>query len=101
MPQSERRLELLLRGLMAKNKTQTHQLRNEAQLNCAFCFVPSSIRKGRRELSTIEMNTLRAALDNSPRQSRGGYWTSGTNKESRHVGLDFYDLLIEAHHMSG
>ena len=33
--QSARRLGLvLLHGIVAENKTQTHQLRNEAQLNC-------------------------------------------------------------------
>ena len=36
------------------------------------------------------------ALDNSPCHS-GGYRDVGEkNKEGRHVGLDFYDLLIEA-----
>ena len=57
IPQSERRLGL---GAVAwprgKNKTQTHQLRNEAQLNCAFRFVPNSIMKWCGELSRVKMN---------------------------------------------
>jgi hypothetical protein len=37
-----------------------------------------------------------------PRVTTGGLcrWKA-INKEGRHVGLDFYDLLIEAHDKSG
>jgi hypothetical protein len=43
------------------------------------------------------MNTpVRGALDSSPRHPPEGYADGKQiNKEGRHVGLDFYDLLIE------
>ena len=40
------------------------------------------------------------ALDSSPRHHRRGYADGEPNKEGRHVGLDFYDLLIEGHFTS-
>ena len=81
----------------AQERAETTPLWNEAQLNCVSlrseldCEVAYGAVKGQDE------RPLRGALD-SPISH---HWTSAANvgkqiKEGRHVGLDFYDLLIEA-----
>ena len=80
-----------------KNQTQTHQLWNEAQLN-RVSLVPRSIMKWRGQLSRIKMNAKKRAPLTALHATREVTATSEKkNKEGRHVGLDFYDLLIEAH----
>jgi hypothetical protein len=61
-------------------------------------FVPRSIMKWRGELSRVEMNAKKtAALTVLHATGRSVVDVGGKkNKEGRHVGLDFYDLLIEA-----
>jgi len=83
--------------LVTKNKTQTHPLRNEAPLNCvALCSslnyeVAWRAVKGQDERQkTAPLTTLHATREVTATSEK-------KNKEGRHVGLDFYDLLIEAH----
>src|ERR1700758_3238891 len=85
-----------------RKRAETIPLRNEAQLNCVSlrsqldCEVIYGAVKGQDE------RPIRGALDSPVNHHR----TSMANvrkqiKDGRHVGLDFYDLLIEAHDMSG
>ena len=82
--------------LEEKNQTQTHQIRNKAQLNCVSLRssldyeVAWTAGKGQDE------RPKHGALDSSRRHSEGHRDVGEKNKEGRHVGLDFYDLLIEA-----
>src|SRR6516164_6987711 len=78
-----------------KTKPQTHQLWNEAQLNCVSLrpSVDDEVAwrpvKGQDERPTTAPLT---ALHATGRSVDVGE----KNMEGRHVGLDFYDLLIEA-----
>ena len=80
-----------------RKSAKTTPLWNEAQLNCVSlrsqfdCEVTYGAIKGQDERS------LRAALD-SPRKSPPDVYANveKQTKEGRHVGLDFYGLLIEA-----
>ena len=80
-----------------RKSAKTTPLWNETQLNCVSlrsqldCEVTYGAIKGQDERS------LRAALD-SPRKSPPDVYANveKQTKEGRHVGLDFYDLLIEA-----
>jgi len=82
----------------AQQRTETTPLRNEAQLNCVAlrshldCEVTCEAVKGQDERS------LRGALDSPASHHRASMPTSENKliKGGRHVGLDFYDLLIEA-----
>jgi hypothetical protein len=59
-------------------------------------FVPRSILKWRRELSRVKDERLKpAALTDLHAAGRSIVDVGGKNMEGRHVGLDFYDLLIE------
>ena len=86
--------ELLL--VQQKQKTKTHQLRNEAPLNCVA--LRSSLHdevacrpvKGQDERPTTAPLTALHATAHSLVD------IGEKNMEGRHVGLDFYDLLIEA-----
>jgi len=75
--------------LVTRNKTQTHQRRNEAQLP-ALLFVPSSIMKWRGELSRVKMNAKKRAPLTALHATREVYRDVGRNKRrGHHVGLDF------------
>ena len=78
-------------------KPKTHQLRNEAQLNCValrsslhyeVAWTPVKGRDERQKPAPLTSlhATGRSVVDVGQKK----------NKEGRHVGLDFYDLLIEA-----
>jgi hypothetical protein len=80
-----------------RKRAKATPLRNEAQLNCVpprsqlDCEVTYGAVKGQDE------RPLRGALD-TPRKSPSDVYANLEKqiKEGRHVGLDFYDLLIEA-----
>ena len=81
----------------AQERAETTPLRNEAQLNCVSlrsqldCEVTYGAVKGQDE------RPLRGALDSPVNHHRTSMLTSENKlREGRHVGLDFYDLLIEA-----
>jgi hypothetical protein len=82
-------------SLFPKRQIESDPLRNEAQLNCVSLRsqldheVAGSAVKGHDERS------LRNALDSAPCHTRPSAFRK-RSKEGRHVGLDFYDLLIEA-----
>ena len=81
------------------------QLRNEAQLNCVSlrsqlnCEVTCGAVKGqdeRRCQGSRGTAPFGGALDSPASHHRTSMLTSENKiKEGRHVGLDFYDLLIE------
>src|SRR5882672_1031419 len=81
-----------------RKRAETTPSRNEAQLNCVSlrpeldCEVTCGAVKGQDE------RPLRGALDSPASHHRTSMLTSENKliKEGRHVGLDFYDLLIEA-----
>ena len=79
-----------------RERAKTTPLRNEAQLNCVAlrsqldCEVTYGAIKGQDE------RPLRGALDSPVSHHRTSMLTFGKQIEGRHVGLDFYDLLIEA-----
>jgi len=81
-----------------RKRAETTPLRNEAPLNCVAlrsqldCEVTDGAVKGQDE------RPLRGALDSPVSHHRTSMLTSENEliKEDRHVGLDFYDLLIEA-----
>jgi len=80
----------------ARERAETTPLRNEAQLNCVSlrseldCEVRCGAVKGQDE------RPFRAPLT-APQLTSGRLCQRRkTIKEGRHVGLDFYDLLIEA-----
>ena len=78
-----------------KNQQQAHLLRNEAQLNCVALRssldyeVAWTAGKGQDE------RPKHGALDSSRRHSERHRDVGEKNKEGRHVGLDFYDLLMK------
>src|SRR6202158_857140 len=81
----------------ARERAKTSPLRSEAQLNCVSlrsqldCEVTYGAIKGQDE------RPLRGALDSPVSHHRTSMLNVGKQiKEGRHVGLDFYDLLIEA-----
>ena len=77
-----------------KNKTQTHQLRDEVQLNCVS-LRPRLDYEMARAVKGQDERPNAGALGSPPRHP-GGYRDVGEkNKEGHHVGLDFYDPLIE------
>ena len=80
-----------------RKRAETTPLRNEAPLNCVSlrsqldCEVTYGAVKGQDE------RPLRGALDSPVSHHSDDYANVGKQtKEGRHVGLDFYDLLIEA-----
>src|ERR1700693_4204226 len=80
-----------------RKRAETTPLRNEAPLNCVSlrsqldCEVTYGAVKGQDE------RPLRGALDSPVSHHRTSMLNVGKQiKEGRHVGLDFYDLLIEA-----
>jgi hypothetical protein len=107
----------------AQEKAKTTPLRNEASLNCVSlrsqldCEVTCGAVQGQDERRpsaapltapqvTPELYAARKKTSKVSRQDRqnGAYCrfcgnvaiaTKNKNKEGRHVGLDFYDLLIE------
>ena len=85
-------------SLVTKNKTQTLLLRNEAQLNCVALRPPLDYEvawravQGQDERPNPAPLTALHAHRTQPRRCR-----RKTNMEGRHVGLDFYDLLIEVY----
>ena len=85
-----------LHALVTSKKPQPHQRRNEAQLNCVALRsqldyeVAWRAVKGQDERQkTAPLTTLHATPEITAMSEK-------KNKEGRHVGLDFYDLLIEA-----
>ena len=92
----------LARDESAREERTPTPLRNEAQLNCVSlrcefdCEVTWGAVKGQVE------RPLRGALDSSPSQHRKSMQLrKELIKDGRHVGLDFYDLLIEAFKQPG
>src|SRR5215469_4390836 len=81
---------------MASPQKQTHLIRDEAQLNCVALRPQLDYEvawrpvKGQDERPKTAPLTALHAYRTQRRRCR-----RKTNMEGRHVGLDFYDLLIE------
>ena len=81
----------------ARERAKTIPLRNEAQLNCVSlrsqldCEVTCGAVKGQdeRRPSAAPLTALQVTIGRLAHVGK-------QIKEGRHVGLDFYDLLIEA-----
>jgi|SoimicMinimDraft_9_1059737.scaffolds.fasta_scaffold04820_2 hypothetical protein len=78
-----------------KTKPQTHQLRNEAQLNCVSLRSSLDYVVAWRPVKGRDERQKRAPLTALHATQRSIVDVGGKNMEGRHVGLDFYDLLIE------
>ena len=78
-----------------KNKTQTHQLRNEAQLNCVALRSSLDYELAWRAVKGRDERPTTAPLTALHATGRSILDVGEKNMEGRHVGLDFYDLLIE------
>jgi len=83
-------------GLGWVPQSETLPLRNEAPLNCValrssldYEVAWRAIKGQDERQKTAPLTALHATWDLAA--------TSEKNMEGRHVGLDFYDLLIEAH----
>ena len=75
---------------------KTESARNEAALKRVSLRSQLEYEVTGRAVKGQDERSLRDALDSSPRHHRRGY-AGGKQliKVGRHVGLDFYDLLIE------
>ena len=78
-----------------KTKPQTHQLWNEAQLNCVALRPPLDYEVAWRPVKGRDERPKTAPLTALHATGRSLVDVGEKNMEGRHVGLDFYDLLIE------
>jgi hypothetical protein len=60
----------------------------------------AGVRKAARDHKDPDKRPLRGVLDSSPHHRRDYADGKQLAKEGRHVGLDFYDLLIESDYTS-
>ena len=79
-----------------KTKPQTLQLWNEAQLNCVSLRPPLDDEVAWRAVKGRDERLKPAPLTALHATGRSIVDVGEKNMEGRHVGLDFYDLLIEA-----
>src|SRR6516164_9495319 len=81
-----------------KTKPQTHQRWNEAQLNCVALRPSLDYEVAWRAVKGQDERLKPApltALHATGRSIAASSMSEEKNMEGRHVGLDFYDLLIE------
>jgi len=78
-----------------KTKPQTHQLWNEAQLNCVALRSSLDYEVAWRPVKGQDERLKPASLTALHATARRVVDLGEKNMEGRHVGLDFYDLLIE------
>jgi hypothetical protein len=78
-----------------KTKNRTHQLRNEAQLNCVSLRSSLNYEVAWRPVKGQDERLTPAPLTALHATGRRVVDLGEKNMEGRHVGLDFYDLLIE------
>ena len=88
-------------SLVTKNKTQTLLLRNEAQLNCVALRPPLDCEVAWRPVKGRDERQRTAPLPALHATGRSVVDLGEKNMEGRHVGLDFYDLLIEVESRRG
>src|SRR5215471_17485442 len=84
-------------GLVArptKTKPQTHQLWNEAQLNCVALRSSLDYEVAWRPVKGQDERPTTAPLTALHATRRSVVDLGEKNMDGRHVGLDFYDLLI-------
>ena len=79
-----------------KTKPQTHQLWNEAPLNCVALRSSLDYEVAWRPVKGQDERPTTAPLTALHATKRSSVDLAEKNMEGRHVGLDFYDLLIEA-----
>jgi len=85
--------DLLL--VQQKQKNQTHPLRNEAQLNCVALRPRLDYEVAWRALKGQDERLKPAPLTALHAIGHSIVDVGEKNMEGRHVGIDFYDLLIE------
>src|SRR5215472_13073581 len=78
-----------------KTKPQTHPLWNEAQLNCVALRSSLDYEVAWRPVKGRDERQKTAPLTALHATGRSVVDVGEKNMEGRHVGLDFYDLLIE------
>src|SRR5215831_17697313 len=78
-----------------KTKPQTHQLRNEAQRNCVALRSSLDYEVAWRPVKGHDERQKPAPLTALHATERSVVDVGEKNMEGRHVGLDFYDLLID------
>ena len=78
-----------------KTKPQTHQPRNEAQLNCVALRSLLDYEVAWRAVKVQDERLKPAPLTTLHPTGHSFIDVGEKNMEGRHVGLDFYDLLIE------
>ena len=93
---SLRRLGRDLLLVQQKQKPQNHQLRNEAQLNYVSLRSPLDDEVAWSPVKGQDERPTAAPLTALHATGRSLVDVGEKNMEGRHVGLDFYDLLIEA-----
>src|SRR6516165_2746862 len=79
-----------------KKQNPNPSTKDEAQLNCVALRPPLDFEVAWRAVKGQDKRPKNGALDSSPRHRTQHRRCRRKNKEGRHVGLDFYDLLIEA-----
>jgi len=80
-----------------RERAKTTPLRDEAQLNCVALRLQLDREVTYGAIKGQDERSLRGALDSPVSHHRTSMLTSENKlREGRHVGLDFYDLLIEA-----
>ena len=89
--------ETILLGLGWIPQSETPPLRNEAPLYCVALRSSLDYEVAWRAVKGQDERQKKGALDSSPRHLGACRNIREKNKAGRHVGLDFYDLLIEAH----
>src|SRR6516164_7937865 len=82
------------RPTKTKTKPQTHQLRNEAQLNCVALRSLLDYEVAWRAVKGQDERPTTAPLTALHATGRSSVDVGEKNMEGRHVGLDFHDLLI-------
>jgi len=87
--------DLLLVQPKPNPKPKTHQLRNEAQLNCVALRSSLDDEVAWRPVKGRDERQKPAPLTALHPTGHSIVDVGGKNMEGRHVGLDFYDLLIE------
>ena len=81
----------------AQERAETTPLRNEAQLNCVSLRSELDDEVSCGAVKGQDERPISGALDSPATHHRRSMPTSENKlREGRHVGLDFYDLLIEA-----
>jgi len=87
-----------LHAVVPKSKAQTHPLRDEAQLNCValrssldYEQAWKAVKREDERPKTAPLTAFHATLEVAATSEK-----EIITKEGRHVGLYFYDLLIEA-----